>query len=70
MGQIVLDPQFIVDGGGKRTAVVLSIADFEALLEQLEDHLDLEALKEAIRTETEFHDLDDVVEEFKSDGKL
>ena len=37
------EPQFLVDARGQKVAVVISIADYEEMLEELED---LEAIRE------------------------
>lgn len=48
-----LNPQFIVDRSGKKTAVVLDIKDYETLLEEVEDlYLAMLATK-ALDEETE-----------------
>jgi PHD/YefM family antitoxin component YafN of YafNO toxin-antitoxin module len=45
-----IHPQFIVDENGERTAVQLSIAEFEALMEQVEDYLDATRAEEVMRS--------------------
>jgi hypothetical protein len=46
---LVIHPQFVVDENGARTAVQLSIAEFEALMEQLEDYVDATRAEEVLR---------------------
>jgi hypothetical protein len=36
-----LEPSYIVDGAGKKTAVVLDLATFDAIIEELEDLHDI-----------------------------
>ena len=49
MSKYQLQPRFITDAQGHRTEAVLDIAEFEMLCEKLEDYLDLQALKRAIK---------------------
>ena len=51
--------RYIVDEDGTRTAVVLPIADYQELLERLEDLADLRALKAARRRPLRFRRLED-----------
>ncbi len=41
-----MTPQFLVDANGQRTAVVLPIQDFRALVERLEELEDLRLIEE------------------------
>lgn len=43
-----LHPQFVTDQNGKRLSVVLSLAEYEALIERLEDLEDLEDARKAL----------------------
>jgi predicted DNA-binding protein len=43
-----LHPQFLTDADGKRLSVLLPIAEYEALIERLEDMEDLEAAREVL----------------------
>ena len=43
----IIEPQYIVDSSGNKIAAVLPIADYEALLEALEDAEDIRAFDEA-----------------------
>lgn len=43
-----LHPQFLIAADGKRLSVVLPIAEYEALIERLEDLEDLEDAREAL----------------------
>jgi len=38
---MTLNPQFITDSGGKKKAVILSMKEYEQLIEQLEDAEDI-----------------------------
>ena len=41
-----MTPQFLVDANGQRTAVVLPLQDFRALVERLEELEDLRLIEE------------------------
>lgn len=43
-----LHPQFVTDPDGKRLSVVLPLAEYEALMDYLEDIEDLENAREAL----------------------
>ncbi|HOO20203.1 MAG TPA: hypothetical protein PLJ99_04985 [Kiritimatiellia bacterium] len=60
-----LHPQFIVDPEGRQTGVVLSLEEYHALLEDLDD---LASLTERLSEPTVPHD--QLVKELKSDGYL
>ena len=57
--------QFVTDGAGKRTAVLLPISDYENLLEDLQD---LAAIAERRKEPTIPHE--QFLEELKRDGLL
>lgn len=46
-------PQFIVDEKGRRTGVVLTVRQYQALLQRIEDLEDIQAAKEALAEEGE-----------------
>ena len=63
-------PKFVVDENGKKTAVILEIASYRALLEhiaQLEDALELD---EAIRSSKGSRPYDEIRAELKHSGRL
>ena len=49
-----LNPQYVVDQGGHKKAVLLPVEEYDQLLEKLEDRLDAADLEEAVREELEF----------------
>lgn len=67
---VMRKPQFIVDAKGRRRSVVLSFQDYERLLDRLEDLEDTLALDEAVRTEEEVYDYEEVRSELKKAGRL
>lgn len=55
--------KFIVDSRGKRTAVVLSVKEFEEMVRELEDLRDAMYVDEAESTAEGFTDLEDLKRE-------
>lgn len=45
-----LRPQFLVDAKGKRTSVLLTIKDYQELLERAQDLIDAELIDEVRKT--------------------
>ncbi len=62
--------RYVVDQDGRRQEVLLSVREYRKLLRRLEDLEDALELKEAVKTETKFHDLRDVMKELRRKGRL
>ena len=67
---LTIEPKYVVDKDGLRSEVVLSVQDYQALLERMENLEDALALDEAIRTGKGFVPLSRVGDKLKRDGKL
>jgi len=67
---MVRPKEYIIDGKGKKRAVVLSLAEYKKLLEHIEDLEDALDLDEAERTATGFRKYDDIRTELINEGKL
>ena len=65
-----LKPQYVVNGRGEQTGVLLSIEEYRRILDALEDQLDAADLDEAAATETEFVPYDKVRQQLRAEGKL
>jgi hypothetical protein len=65
-----INPRYVVDEHGENREVLLSIEDYRALLELVEDYLDARTLAEAVRTETQFRPFAEVVADMRRDGVL
>lgn len=65
-----IHPQFVIDDQGKARSVVLSIEEFDALMELVEDANDAEALDLAVESSTELRDFSAVLADLKRDGLL
>ena len=62
--------RFVVDERGRKTAVVLDIAAYQALMEHLEDLEDTLELDEAVRSSKSFRSYDEIRAEMKNTGRL
>jgi hypothetical protein len=65
-----INPQYLVNDKGEKTNVLLSINEYQLLmqrLENLEDNLEMDA---AVQTETEFRDYQDIRADLIKEGKL
>ena len=65
-----VNPRFLVNAKGRRTAVVLSMKEYRLLIEHIEDLEDTLEMDVAVRTETEFQDYSEIRAELKAEGKL
>jgi hypothetical protein len=61
-----LHPRYVVDESGEATEVILDIAEYRNLIEQIEYQADVEALQAAIDSETEFRPWREVRDEIES----
>ncbi len=61
---MAMQRRYLVNEKGRKTGVVLSLAEYKKLLERLEDLEDALELREAMATETEgWRDLREILEE-------
>lgn len=67
---MVVHPQYIVNGTGDRTGVVLSVEEFQRLIEALEDRLDADDLDQAVGSSPEMVGYDEVRRQLREQGKL
>lgn len=65
-----INPQYLVDDNGKKTAALLSIKEYRLLIQRLEDLEDILEMDAAVRTETDFRDYRDVQTDMIKEGKL
>jgi len=70
MATTSVEPRFVVDSRGRRRSVLLSMRDYEGLLQRLEDLEDALALDEAVRGAESFRDYADVRQELQEAGRL
>ena len=65
-----VNPRYLVNAKGRKTAVVLSMKEYRLLMEHIEDLEDTLEMDSAVRTETEFRDYREIRAELKAEGKL
>lgn len=55
-----INPQYLVNDKGEKTAALLSIKEFQLFMQRLEDLEDILEMDAAVETETEFRDYQDI----------
>ena len=63
-----IKPKYVVDEKGRKTAVVLSIKDYRALMQRLEDLEDALDLDRAVETATSFRPYSEIRAELQVDS--
>ena len=70
MSTLSLNPQFVVDTKGRKKSVLLSVAQYEQLLQRLEDLEDALALDEAVQEAKGLRNYAEIRAELKEAGRL
>ncbi len=65
-----INPQYLVDDKGEKTAALLTIKEFQLLMQRLEDLEDILEMNAVVKTETEFRDYQDIRADLIKEGKL
>ena len=65
-----INPQYLVDEKGEKTGALLSIKEYQTLMQHLEDLEDMLEMDIAVQTETDFRDYQDIRDELVKEGKL
>jgi hypothetical protein len=66
MDALQLHPQFVVDENGERKSVLLSVEEFDALVEFFEDQYDIRVLERAIdESKGERRNIRDIIRELE-----
>ena len=63
-------PQFVVDEKGRRTGVLLTLRQYQALLQRIEDLEDIQAAKEALAEGGEGIPWEEFERQLQAEGKL
>lgn len=63
-------PKYLVNEKGRKTAAVLSMKDYRALMQRLQDLEDALELDEAVETATDFREYTEIRAELQNEGKL
>lgn len=65
-----INPQYLVDDKDEKTAVLLTIKEFQLLMQRLEDLEDTLEMDATVKTDTEFRDYQDIRADLIKEGKL
>lgn len=66
---LALHPKFITDNDGKRTAVILSLEEYESILSALEDMEDVRLYDEAKSNEEESYTVEEAFKQIEKQRK-
>ena len=67
---LTINPKYIVDDKGEKTAAVLTMKEYDFLIKCLEDLEDILEMDSAVETETDFRDYQEIRSDLKKEGKL
>ncbi len=67
---LTINPKYIVDDKGEKTAAVLTMKEYDFLIKCLEDLEDILEMDSAIEIETDFRDYQEIRSDLKKEGKL
>ena len=67
---LTINPKYIVDDKGKKTAAVLTMKEYHFLIKCLEDLEDIVEMDSVVETATDFRDYQEIRSELKKEGKL
>ncbi len=67
---LAINPKYIVDDKGEKTATVLTMKEYNFLIKSLEDLEDILDMDSAVETATNFRDYQEIRSELKKEGKL
>lgn len=65
-----IKPKYLVNEKGRKTAAVLKMKEYRALMQRLQDLEDALELDEAVETATGFREYAEIRTELQSEGKL
>ena len=65
-----INPQYLVNHKGEKTAAVLSMTEYRLLMQHLEDLEDILDMDTAAKGETHFRDYREIQAKLKKGGKL
>ena len=67
---VTINPKYIVDDKGEKTAAVLTMKEYDFLIKCLEDLEDILEMDSAVETATDFRDYQEIRSELQKEGKL
>lgn len=65
-----INPKYIVDDKGEKTAAVLTMKEYHFLIKCLEDLEDILDMDSAVETATNFRDYQEIRSDLQKEGKL
>lgn len=67
---LTINPKYIVDDNGKKTAVVLTMKEYHFLIKCLEDLENILEMDSAVETATNFRNYQEIRSDLRIEGKL
>ena len=67
---LTINPKYIVDDKGEKTAAVLTMKEYNFLVKCLEDLEDILEMDSAVETAIDFRDYQEIRSDLKREGKL
>ena len=67
---LTINPKYIVDDEGEKTAAVLTMKEYHFLIKCLKDLEDILEMDSAVDTATDFRDYPEIRSDLKKEGKL
>lgn len=67
---LTINPKYIVNDKGEKTAAILTMKEYQFLMKCLEDLEDILEMDSAVETATDFRDYQEIRAELKREGKL
>ena len=67
---LTINPKYIVDDNGKKTAAVLTMKEYHFLIKCLEDLEDILEMDSAVENATNFRDYHEIRSDLQKEGKL
>ena len=67
---VTINPKYIIDDEGEKTAAVLTMKEYHFFMKCLEDLEDILEMDSAVETATDFRDYQEIRFDLKREGKL
>ena len=67
---LTINPKYIVDDNGEKTAAVLTMKEYHFLIKCLEDLEDILEMDSAVETATNFRNYQEIRSDLRIEGKL
>ncbi|MYA69097.1 hypothetical protein F4141_14845 [Candidatus Poribacteria bacterium] len=67
---LTINPKYIIDDKGEKTAAVLTMKEYDFLIKCLEDLEDILEMDSVVETATNFRDYQEIRSDLQKEGKL